>query len=581
MLTDVSLSSSANGGRLDTQARAAIARATASLSPASGLLAWLDWSAHLACSPGRQLELARLTLRQAKQLSDYLGECLVRGPGAAQVPVEPSAHDRRFAAPAWQQWPFRLWHQAFLLTQQWWDAATHGVAGVERHHENVAAFAARQWLDLFSPSNLPATNPLVLQRTVEQAGANLVRGVLYGIDDLERAAVGAPAAGTGKFVVGRDVAITPGKVVLRNRLVELIQYLPSTDTVHPEPVLIVPAWIMKYYILDLSPHNSLVKYLVDHGHTVFCISWLNPGAEDRDLGMDDYLMQGFHAALDAVQAVVSGRRVHAVGYCLGGTLLAAAAAAMARDGDQRLASVSLFAAQTDFSEPGELGLFIDESQVSLLEAQMAETGYLTGGQMAGAFQMLRSYDLLWSRLVENYLLGERAPPSDLMAWNADTTRLPAKMHAQYLRRLFLDDDLSEGRYPVRGKPVSLGDITQPVFMVATFTDHVAPWRSVHKLHYLTPTEITFVLTSGGHNAGIVSPPGHPHRHYQLLERAAGGAYVAPDEWLAAAPDTPGSWWPAWQQWLAERSGAPVQPPRVGAAAYRPVGDAPGRYVLER
>ena len=566
---------------LDIQARAALADAAASMSPQSALLAWADWASHLAISPGKQSELAALALEQAAALAGYLRECLMTGPGEARDCIAPPAQDRRFAELEWRRWPFNLWHQGFLLNQRWWEAATHGVAGVERHHENVVAFAARQWLDLFSPGNQLATNPVALKRTAEEAGANLARGQAILAENLQRALAGMPPAGTENFVVGRDVAATPGKVVLRNRLIELIQYAPTTAQVRAEPVLIVPAWIMKYYILDLSPHNSLVKYLVDQGHTVFCISWKNPGYEDRDMGMDDYLDLGFHAALDAVNAIVPKQKVHATGYCLGGTMLAIAAAAMARDGDERLASMSLFAAQTDFSEPGELALFIDESQLNLLEAQMAETGYLKASQMAGAFQMLRSYDLLWSRMVNEYLLGDRAPMNDLMAWNADATRMPAKMHSQYLRRLFLNDDLSEGHYPVRGKPVSLGGITLPTFMVGTVTDHVAPWRSVFKLHLMSPAEITFALTSGGHNAGIVNPPGNPRRHYQLLTRAAGGSYVAPDEWLQKAPEAQGSWWPAWLAWLQARSGAPVKPPRTGASAYKPVCDAPGRYVLEK
>jgi polyhydroxyalkanoate synthase len=379
--------------------------------------------------------------------------------------------------------------------------------------------------------------------------------------------------------VGRDVGVTPGKVVLKNRLMELIQYSPTTATVHPEPILLVPAWIMKYYILDLSPHNSLVRYLVEQGHTVFCISWINPSADDRDLGMDDYLAEGFHAALDTVAAIVPGQRVHATGYCLGGTLLAIAAAAMARDGDDRLATTTLLAAQTDFTEPGELALFIDEAQLSLLEAQMQQAGYLRADQMAGAFQMLRSYDLLWSRMVNEYLLGDRAPMNDLMAWNADATRMPAKMHSQYLRRLFLNDDLSEGRYPVDGRPVHLGDLRAPTFMVGTVTDHVAPWRSVYKLHRLSPAEITFVLTSGGHNAGIVNPPGNPRRHFQMLTRADHGHPIASEEWLHTAPETQGSWWPAWQQWLAAHSSARTKPPRMGLAQHPPLADAPGSYVL--
>ena len=569
---------------MDIKALAAMANAFASVSPQSALLAWLDWASHLAASPGKQSELAALALEQASALAGYLRECLMAGPGEARACVEPPARDRRFAAPEWRQWPFNLWHQAFLLNQRWWEGATRGVAGVDRHHENVAAFAARQWLDMFSPGNQLASNPVALKRTVEEGGANLLRGLAYLSDDIERRLAGRPPAGTEAFVPGRDVAITPGKVVLRNRLIELIQYAPTTGKVHPEPILIVPAWIMKYYILDLSPHNSLIKYLVDQGHTVFCISWKNPDAGDRDLGMDEYLDLGFRAALDAINAIVPKRKIHATGYCLGGTLLSIAAAAMARDGDERLASLSLFTAQTDFSEPGELALFIDESQVTLLEAQMQEKGYLRAEQMAGAFQMLRSYDLLWSKLVNVYLLGERRPMNDLMAWNADATRMPAKMHSQYLRRLFLNDDLSEGRYPVDGRPVSLGGITLPTFCVGTETDHVAPWRSVYKLHYLSPAEITFVLTSGGHNAGIVSEPGRPNRRYRARTRPAGGNhYQSPEEWVQTTQVQEGSWWPEWVAWLRKRSGEPVKPPATGAPAkgYKAVDDAPGRYVMEK
>ena len=575
-------SATAMADRVDPPFHAALARRFASLSPAAGLLAASDWALHLATSPGKCMDLARLAMHQSGELAEYARERMTAGADQqARLGVQPAVEDRRFRAPEWQQWPFNYLHQSFLFKQQWWAAATHGVQGVEKHHENMVAFAARQWLDMFSPGNQLATNPVVLQRTLQQGGANLLRGALNAADDLQRLAADQGPAGVEDFVVGRDVGITPGKVVLKNRLMELIQYTPTTAAVHPEPILIVPAWIMKYYILDLSPHNSLIRYLVDQGYTVFCLSWKNPGYEDRDLGMDDYLELGFHAALDAVTTIVPGQKVHATGYCLGGTMLAIAAAAMARDGDERLASLSTFTAQTDFSEPGELGLFVDESQLSLLEAQMAQTGYLKASQMAGAFQMLRSYDMLWSRLVNEYLLGERAPMNDLMAWNADATRMPARMHSQYLRRLFLNDDLSEGRYPVDGKPVSLSNLTLPMFMVGTLTDHVAPWRSVFKLHQMSPAEITFALTSGGHNAGIVNPPGNPRRRYQLLTRPAGGSYVAPDEWLETAPQTQGSWWPAWLQWLQARSGTPVKPPRMGAGAYQPVGDAPGTYVLEK
>ena len=567
---------------LDLRFQAAVAHVTMSVSPVSVLLALVDWAGHFAGSPGKQLELQRLAQEQARRLAEYAATLALARPDCPALPcVEPPARDRRFAAAEWNHWPFNLMHQSFLLAEEWWQAATTGISGVSAHHEQVISFIARQLLDVLSPGNYLPTNPLVLQRTFAAGGLNLLRGLNNAIEDLVGLATGSPPSGAEAFLVGRDVAVTPGKVVLKTPLMELIQYSPTTEKVRPEPVLIVPAWIMKYYILDLSPHNSLIKYLVGEGYTVFCISWKNPGREEAALGMEDYLELGFLAALDAIEAIVPGSKVHATGYCLGGTLLAIANAAMARDGDARLASMTLFCAQTDFTEPGELALFIDEGEVSLLEAQMQETGYLSAGQMAGAFQLLRSYDLMWSRMVGEYLMGERAPMNDLMAWNADTTRMPARMHSEYLRQLFLNDALSEGRYRVGGRPVSLTDIHTPSFCVATFSDHVAPWRSVHKLHYLTTAELHFVLTSGGHNAGIVSEPGRPHRYFQALERPAGGNYIPPDDWLTLAPRHEGSWWPEWSTWLAAHSGSPVAPPPMGADNYPPLADAPGSYVLEK
>ena len=312
------------------------------------------------------------------------------------------------------------------------------------------------------------------------------------------------------------------------------------------------------------------------------VSWRNPGPEDRDLGMEDYRQLGVLAALDAVTAI-AGRRVHAVGYCLGGTMLAITAAAMARDGDDRLASITLFATETDFTEPGELGLFIDDSQVAYLENLMWDQGYLDSSQMAGAFEMLRPFELIWSRVLQEYLLGERQLPNDLMAWNADGTRLPYRMHSEYLHRLFLHNDLFEGHYLAGGRPVTLSDIRAPLFMVGTIRDHVAPWRSVYKLNLIADTELTFLLTSGGHNAGIVSEPGHPHRSYQVATRPAGAPYAAPDAWAASTPVHQGSWWPAWQGWLEQRSTGRVEPPPAGAPAggYPALADAPGTYVLQR
>jgi polyhydroxyalkanoate synthase len=505
------------------------------------------------------------------------------GRPAAPGGGEPRAEDPRFAAPGWRQWPFSVFSRAFLLTERWWQEAASGVPGVSRHHERVVSFAARQLLDAVSPANFFWTNPEVLKATAEQRGANLARGANLLAGDWQRLLTGARPAGTEAFIPGRSVAVTPGRVVFHNHLIELIQYAPATQTVHAEPVLIVSAWIMKYYILDLSPRNSLVKYLVDHGHTVFAVSWRNPGPEDRDLDLEDYREHGVLAALDAISAIILGRRVHAVGYCLGGTMLMITAAAMARDRDERLATITLFATETDFTEPGELGVFLDESQVADLEAIMWEQGYLDSAQMAGAFEMLRPYELVWSRATGEYLLGERQLPNDLMAWNADGTRLPCRMHSQYLHRLFLRNDLFEGRYRAAGRPVSLSDIRAPVFMVGTVRDHVAPWRSVYKLNLVAETELTFLLTSGGHNAGIVSEPGHRGRSFQVATCPAGAPYPDPGLWAAATPRQEGSWWPVWEAWLARHSSGREQPPAMGAAdrGYPPLEGAPGTYVLQR
>ena len=559
----------------DRTAHAYAARATAGLSPIALGLAFGDWAMHLAAAPGKQTELARKAARKALRYASYLGNAM-RGAACPHC-IEPLPQDSRFVGEAWRQWPFNAIHQGFLLWQQWWWNATTGVRGVSPHHEDVVTFTMRQLLDLWSPSNFPWSNPEVLRATFAQYGLNFANGAANFAEDWRREALGEPPAGAETFVPGRDVAVTPGKIVMRNRLAELIQYSPTTQEAHPEPILIVPAWIMKYYILDLSPHDSLVKYLVDKGHTVFMLSWKNPTPQDRDLSMGHYRRLGVMAALDAIGRIVPERKIHAAGYCLGGTLLAIAAAQMARDADERLATISLLAAQVDFEEAGELTLFIDDSQVSLLEDMMSAQGYLDTRQMAGAFQLLRSNDLIWSKRVREYLLGARPPMTDLMAWNADATRMPYAMHSEYLRRLFLRNDLSAGRYEVQGRPVALTDIHAPLFAVGTTHDHVAPWRSVYKVNLFTDSSVTFLLTTGGHNAGIVSEPGHAGRSYQAMARMHDEPYVDPDAWVAQAPRHEGSWWPEWQLWLARHSSAPGAPPEMGKA----LGEAPGEYVLQR
>jgi polyhydroxyalkanoate synthase subunit PhaC len=564
----------------DRMLHAALGRMTSGISPAALALAWTDWTLHLAQSPGKWARLSEKALRKAGRFGEYAARA---AGGDTQPCIAPLPQDRRFSGEAWQQWPFNVIHQGFLLNQQWWHNVTTGIGGVSPHHEQVVSFVARQLLDVVSPVNFVATNPDVLQATVEQGGMNFVRGAAHLADDWWRMLTARPPAGAENFIPGRQVAVTPGRVVRRTRLMELIQYAPATPEVHAEPVLIVPAWIMKYYILDLSPQNSLVNHLVGLGHTVFMISWHNPGEDDRDLGMDDYLRLGVLAALDAVSAIVPDQRINAAGYCLGGTLLAIAAAYLARRRDERIRSLTLLAAQTDFTEAGELSLFIDDSELNYLEDIMWHQGYLQTGQMAGAFQLLRSNDLVWSRIVNDYLLGKRQHLTDLMAWNADATRMPYRMHSEYLRRLFLKNDLFEGRYRVDDRPVVLADIRAPMFVVSTEADHVAPWKSVYKINLVAGADVTFVLTSGGHNAGIVSEPGHRGRQFRIARRANGDPYLAPDDWVAATPARDGSWWHAWADWLAAASSGRTAPPSLGAPdqGYAPLDAAPGRYVLER
>ncbi len=561
-----------NTDAIDRTLHAAQARLTAGLSPAGLALAWRDWAVHLANQPARQMDLARQALEDAASITRV-------ALGLDQPSTEPSPDDRRFTHPRWQDMPYSLYKEQFLRTERWWHNATTAIAGVDPAHERIVSFITRQALDAVAPTNIPLLNPEVTEAARTSAGQSVRAGLKNWLQD---SAVALRHQTDLPLQPGKQVAISQGAVVYRNALIELIQYSPTTEKVRPEPLLIVPAWIMKYYILDLSPENSLVRYLTNQGYTVFMISWHNPTEADRDLGLDDYRQNGVMAALDAISAITGAAKIHAAGYCLGGTLLAIAAAAMARDHDNRLASVALFAAQTDFTEAGELQLFITESQLAFLDDIMWRQGYLDTTQMAGAFQMLRSNDLIWSRMIRRYFIGEQEHPNDLMSWNQDATRMPYRMHAEYLRHLFLHNDLAEGRLYAGDQPVAISDIAAPFFVVGTERDHIAPWHSVYKLHLLNQGPITFVLTSGGHNAGIVSEPGHPHRHFALLHRPADGPYRAPEEWQREAPVQEGSWWPELVKFLDAHSSAPTTPPSLGRddAGYKQLEPAPGHYVHE-
>ena len=564
---------------LDRLSRAFLARATQGISPVALAETWADWALHLTLSAGKRLELFQRAAMTMARFGLWL-------PGAAaetkrEAFAEPAAGDRRFLDPAWARWPFNALAQGFLSTEDWWREATSNVPGLVRDREAEVGFMTRVLIDVFSPSNIPWLNPVIIDETAKAGGYNLVRGAANWLDGFDRMLSGKPPAGAEAFEVGCNVAVTPGKVVYRNDLIELIQYEPATDKVFLEPILIIPAWIEKYYILDLEPQSSMVRFLVERGHTVFMVSWKNPDSRDRNVSLDDYRRQGVMAALDAVTAIVPNRKVHACGYCLGGTILAIAAATMARDNDERIASLTLLASQTDFADPGEIMLFLDERQVMLLDDLMWDQGYLDSRQMAGTFQALRSDELIWGKFIREYVLGERDELTALMAWNADQTRMPARMHSEYLHALYLENRLSAGRYAVGGKVIALRDIRAPIFAVGMVRDHISPWRSVYKVTLFSDTDVTFVLASGGHNVGIVNPPSQAKGSFQLMTREEGERYMDPDTWIAAAPHHQGSWWPAWEEWIkASGSNEEVIPPPLGAVdeGYPPLADAPGLYV---
>lgn len=562
---------------LDRRMRAAQARLGAGIWTQSFWEAWLDWGAQVCLSPGRQIELAEQARRSSLAL---MMQALDVG-GTGPPPFAPKGYDPRFSDPGWQKSPFRFWQQGFLALQEWWDLATKPLPGLHPHSADRARFMARQSLDLMSPSNVPWLNPEIIAHTQRRLGRNLAEGAADLAHDIAKTLSQIPDPVPEGYAIGTDIACTPGQVVFRNDLFELIQYAPQTDKVQAEPILIVPAWIMKYYVLDLSPQNSMIRYLVQQGFTVFAISWCNPTAEQAGLSLEDYRKRGVMAALEVIGAIVPQRQVHAVGYCLGGTILAIAAATMARDGDQRLASVTLMAAQVDFAEVGELLLFIDENQVAFLEDLMWDQGYLQRPQMARAFSTIQTEDLIYSRAVRRYYLGTQDVPEDMGVWLADLTRMPARMHSEYLRALLLENRLSAGRFAVEGGVISLQAITAPMFVVATEADHIAPWTSVYKTRLFTDADLTFVLGSGGHNSGIVVPPGAEGPVFRLAHQARGAPYIPPQDWLAQQPVArAGSWWPAWADWLARHSTARMPPPELGAASlgYPPLGAAPGEYI---
>lgn len=567
---------------VDTATHKQWASLTPGLSPISLALAYQDWLAHLSSSPGYRL-LRQYDAWQALQRAAEKNLDLCKRPWQS----DELDTDTRFKDRTWTQWPYSVVKNNFKTTEQWWRQCAQ-IDGMHPHHQHVVNFFTRQIVDAMSPSNTTLTNPEVLRVGIESLGMSFAKGMQHYLHDqyknLKQKTLSSDEQQLDPlpYEVGVDVAITPGKVIFKNELIELIQYAPSTDQVQAEPLLIVPSCIMKYYILDLSPHNSMVRYLVDQGFTVFMISWRNPDEHMRDVGIEDYLTQGVLEALAQIKTQSHAMHVHSMGYCLGGTFLSIAAAWLAKSSTSTyptLASVTLLAAQTDFTEPGELGVFIDEDQLKSLREEMNKTGYLSGRQMADSFRFLNARDLIWTHNVQRYLLGKDENGNDMMSWNADHTRLPERMHNEYLTHFFLHNALADGQYRLQHTAIALLDIEAPMMVVSTVRDHVSPWRSVYKIHLLTDTDITFVLASGGHNAGIISEPGHPHRHYQIGHTSKDYGWTHADEWADSAPSVEGSWWLAWSEWLTQNSSHQVK--ARAPSTKHALCDAPGEYVMTR
>lgn len=485
--------------------------------------------------------------------------------------------DRRFSHEDWSEKPvFDVIKQSYLLTSQWMRTLVSDVEGLDDHTSDRVKFFTERFMDAMSPTNFALTNPAVLEKIKETKGANIVHGLKNMLEDLEtgKGELRIRMTDTKAFELGKNVAVTPGKVVFQNRMFQLIQYTPSTEKALKRPLMVVPPWINKFYIMDLQPKNSLLKWLVDQGHTVFVISWVNPDETYADTGFDSYIKEGVLTAVDAIQYETGESEINAIGYCIGGTLLTSALAYMKAKGDERIKSATFFTTMINFSEPGELGLFIDDQQVSGLESTMEKTGYLDGSQMAGAFNLLRANDLIWSFYVNNYLLGNDPRPFDLLYWNGDSTRMPAKMHSWYLRNLYLQNDLCKPKaLSVDGVPLDVTAIDVPACFISAVEDHIAPWKSTYMGARLFAGPTRFILGGSGHIAGIINPPAAKKYGYRVSDALVENA----DEWMAATPVSEGSWWPEWDKWVRTLNPAEVAA-RTPGSKLTPIEDAPGTYV---
>ncbi len=495
--------------------------------------------------------------------------------------IAPQRGDRRFRDQAWDEnILFDYIKQSYLLTARWMQKTVSEVEGLDSKTAQKVDFYTRQFVDSLAPSNFVMTNPEVLRATMESRGENLVKGLENMLTDLERGEGKLRVRQTDEdaFEVGGNIAVTPGKVIYQNELLQLLQYAPTTEKVYKRPLLIVPPWINKYYILDLAPDNSLIKWCTDQGFTVFVVSWVNPDEALSAKTFEDYMLEGPLAAIGAVEQATGEHKINIVGYCLGGTLLSATLSYMKARGDERCASATFLAAMTDFAEAGELGVFIDEEQLASLDQRIQATGYLEGSEMANTFNMLRANDLIWSFVVNNYLLGKDPFPFDLLYWNSDSTRMPAAMHIFYLRKMYQENLLIQpGGIELDGVPIDLTTITTPTFMLSTREDHIAPWKSTYAASQTFSGPFTFCLAASGHIAGVVNPPAAgKYNHWTNTKNPP-----TPDAWFNDATRQEGSWWPTWKKWLAKHSGAKITARHPGDGDLTPIEDAPGSYVKVR
>ena len=493
-------------------------------------------------------------------------------PLAISLPVDP-----RFKHPAWSENPYFDWlRQSYLITSHWAETLVNSVDGLDPHTRSKAQFYLTQLVNAVAPSNWVFTNPELLQETFASDGENLVRGMQLLAEDIERGSGHLRIRHTDatKFEVGKNLAITPGKVIYQNAVMQLIQYEATTDQVLKRPLLIVPPWINKYYILDLSPEKSFVRWAVSQGQTVFMVSWVNPGQELADKSFADYMREGILEALDAVQHATGERAIHALGYCVGGTLLAATLAYLAATRDSRVKSATFLTTQVDFSQAGDLKIFMDEDQVAAIERDMARHGYLDGHKMATAFNLLRSNDLIWPYIVDVYMKGQTPLPLDLLYWNSDSTRIPAANHSFYLRRCYINNDLSQGRMKIDGVTLDLSKVKIPIYHVAAREDHIAPAQSVFLGAQFLGGSIRFVVAGSGHIPGVVNPPARNRYQYWTNGPPVGEL----ETWLEAAEEHPGSWWPDWQAWSEAQDSRRVSAREIGGGKLTPIEDAPGSYV---